>query len=72
MGLTVGIVVLHVVQRLEGHLDGQVVAVGARVVERGADGRVSDVWLAVLPENPLLALGAVWCLDKTGLPWWQS
>lgn len=48
MRLAVVVVVSHVVQRLEGHLNGQVVAVGARVIERGSDGGVADVGLAVL------------------------
>lgn len=48
MSLAVVVVVPHVFQRLEGHLDGQVVTMGTRVIERGTDSGVGDVRLAVL------------------------
>lgn len=48
MCLTFRIVVLHIVQRSEGSLDGDVETLVARVIEGFADGRSDDIRLAIL------------------------
>jgi hypothetical protein len=48
MRLTLGIIVLHILEGGECRLDGDVVALVAGVVEGEADGCGEDVWFSVL------------------------
>lgn len=46
--LTLGIIVLHILQRGKRRLDAEIVPLVARIGERRPRGRADDIWLSVL------------------------